>query len=130
MDGRWVLERPSSAPRPTPRAPSGHAAGSAIPSPAPGSAIAQRGADHREADRLRTDRGHRHAARTSRNSSSSPRTRNSSTTRDHAILAHERAKGVKKLVTIPGITHYGIYDEARDQAQKLAIEWYDEHLKD
>ena len=29
--------------------------------------------------------------------------------RDHAILAHERALGVKKLVTIPGIKHYGIY---------------------
>ena len=49
--------------------------------------------------------------------------------KDHAIKAHERAKGPKRLVTIPGITHYGIYNEARPQAQRLAIEWYDEHLK-
>jgi len=49
--------------------------------------------------------------------------------RDHAILAHERASGVKKLVTIPGIKHYGIYNEARARAQKEAIEWFDEHLK-
>jgi uncharacterized protein len=49
--------------------------------------------------------------------------------KDHAILAHERATGVKKLVTIPGIKHYGIYNEARDRAQKEAIAWFDEHLK-
>ena len=49
--------------------------------------------------------------------------------KDHAILAHNRATGVKKLVTIPGITHYGIYKEARNQAQMEAIAWFDEHLK-
>jgi pimeloyl-ACP methyl ester carboxylesterase len=51
--------------------------------------------------------------------------------RDHGVKAHERAKGPKKLVTIPKITHYGIYDDpdARRQAQNLAIEWYDAHLK-
>ena len=49
--------------------------------------------------------------------------------RDHAIKAHERAKGPKKLVTIPNITHYGIYGEARAEAQKLALEWYDQYLK-
>lgn len=49
--------------------------------------------------------------------------------RDHAILAHERATGVKKLVTIPGIKHYGIYNEARDRAEREAIAWFDEHLK-
>jgi len=49
--------------------------------------------------------------------------------RDHGIKAHELAKGPKKLVTIPDITHYGVYAEARQQAQKLAIEWYDTHLK-
>lgn len=49
--------------------------------------------------------------------------------RDHGIKAHERAKGPKKLVTIPDITHYGVYQEAREQARKLALEWYDEHLK-
>jgi outer membrane protein assembly factor BamB/dienelactone hydrolase len=49
--------------------------------------------------------------------------------KDHAILAHERASGVKKLVTIKGIKHYGIYNEARGQAQKEAIAWFDVHLK-
>jgi uncharacterized protein len=49
--------------------------------------------------------------------------------KDHAILAHERATGVKKLVVIPDITHYGIYNEARDRAQVEAIAWFDEHLK-
>jgi len=47
----------------------------------------------------------------------------------NAILAHERAAGVKKLVTIKGIKHYGIYNEAREQAQKEAIAWFDEYLK-
>lgn len=49
--------------------------------------------------------------------------------KDHAILAHERATGVKKLVTVKGIKHYGIYNEARDQAQKETVAWFDEHLK-
>jgi len=49
--------------------------------------------------------------------------------RDHAIKAHELAKGPKKLVTIPNITHYGIYSEARQQAQKLAIDWFNTHLQ-
>jgi hypothetical protein len=49
--------------------------------------------------------------------------------KEHAILAYERATGMKKLVTIQGIKHYGIYNEARDQAQKEAIVWFDEHLK-
>jgi pimeloyl-ACP methyl ester carboxylesterase len=50
--------------------------------------------------------------------------------RDHGIKAHELAKGPKKLVTIPNITHYGIYNEARQQSQALAIEWFNTHLKD
>jgi dienelactone hydrolase len=49
--------------------------------------------------------------------------------RDHGVKAHRLARGPKKLVTIPGIRHYGIYNEARDQATKLAIAWFDEHLK-
>ena len=49
--------------------------------------------------------------------------------KDHAILAHERATGVKKLVTIKGIKHYGIYNEARGRAQAEGIAWFDEHLK-
>ena len=49
--------------------------------------------------------------------------------KDHGVKAHARAKGPKKLVTIPKITHYGVYKEARAEAQKLAIEWYDAHLK-
>ena len=49
--------------------------------------------------------------------------------RDHGLKAYHRARGPKKLVTIPGIRHYGIYNEARPQAQKLAIDWFNEHLK-
>jgi hypothetical protein len=49
--------------------------------------------------------------------------------RDHGIKAHARAKGPKKLVVVPKIKHYGIYMEARKQAQRLALDWYDEHLK-
>ncbi len=49
--------------------------------------------------------------------------------KEHGILAHSKAKGPKKLVIVPEIKHYGIYREAKKQAQKLAIDWYDEHLK-
>ena len=49
--------------------------------------------------------------------------------RDHAIAAHDRATGVKKLVTVEGIKHYGIYNEKRKEAQQLAIDWLSEHLR-
>ena len=49
--------------------------------------------------------------------------------KDHGLLAYGRATAVKKLVTIPGITHYGIYNEARARAQKEAIDWFDQNLK-
>jgi uncharacterized protein len=49
--------------------------------------------------------------------------------KDHGIKAHERAKGPKKLVIVPKIKHYGIYMEARKEAQQMAVAWYDEHLK-
>ena len=48
---------------------------------------------------------------------------------DHAILAHKRAKGVKKLAVLKGIKHYGVYREKRKEAQQLAIDWFKEHLK-
>ncbi len=48
--------------------------------------------------------------------------------KDHGLKAHERAQGPKKLVIVPGITHYGIYLEARAQAQQLALEWFRQHL--
>jgi uncharacterized protein len=47
----------------------------------------------------------------------------------HGNLAYERATGPKKLVTIPGITHYGVYRQARKQAHQLATDWYKEHLQ-
>lgn len=49
--------------------------------------------------------------------------------KDHGILAFERYKGPKQLVTVPNIKHYGIYREAWPQAHKLAREWFDKHLK-
>ena len=49
--------------------------------------------------------------------------------KDHAIRAHELARGPKKLVTLPDITHYGIYNEAHAEARRLAIDWFNQHLK-
>ena len=49
--------------------------------------------------------------------------------KEHAILAYQRATGTKKLVTIKNIKHYGVYNEARDQAQKEALAWFNAHLK-
>jgi len=44
--------------------------------------------------------------------------------------AYERMPSAKKkYVTIPGISHFGVYREAREQAVKYAIDWFDEHLK-
>ena len=48
---------------------------------------------------------------------------------DHAKVAYDRMTGPKKYVVVPGITHYGIYTTARDQAIKLSIEWFDQYLK-
>jgi hypothetical protein len=48
---------------------------------------------------------------------------------DNARLAFERAKGPKKYVVIPGITHYGVYREARAKATEMEIAWFNEHLK-
>ena len=50
--------------------------------------------------------------------------------KDHAKLAYDRMSGTKKkYVSIPNITHYGIYRESRDQAIKMAVDWFNEHLK-
>lgn len=49
--------------------------------------------------------------------------------RDHGIKAYELAGEPKKLVVVPDITHYGIYLQARDEAHRQAVEWFDEHLK-
>ncbi|PYV08789.1 MAG: hypothetical protein DMG07_24760 [Acidobacteria bacterium] len=45
---------------------------------------------------------------------------------DQGVRARQ---GTEKLVTIPGITHYGIYTTARVEATRLAIEWFDNYLK-
>jgi uncharacterized protein len=47
----------------------------------------------------------------------------------HAKLVFDRAREPKKYVVLPGITHYGVYTTAREQATKIEIEWYDQHLK-
>lgn len=50
--------------------------------------------------------------------------------KDHAKLAYDRMPGTKKkYVSLPGITHYGVYRELREPAIKLAIEWFDQYLK-
>ena len=35
----------------------------------------------------------------------------------------------KKYVSIPNITHYGVYTTQRENAVKTAIAWFDEYLK-
>lgn len=47
----------------------------------------------------------------------------------NGVRAYERVPGPKKLVIIPGIQHYGIYNQAREQAVDLAAQWFREHLK-
>jgi len=49
--------------------------------------------------------------------------------RDHAILKHHRATGIKKPVTVKGIKHDGMHNEKRQEAQQLALDWFDKHLK-
>ena len=51
--------------------------------------------------------------------------------KDNGVLAYQRAKGPKNLVTIPEITHYGVYmvPAARLRARDLAIAWFDRYLK-
>src|SRR6185295_7082843 len=49
---------------------------------------------------------------------------------DQGKLAYNRMAGTKKkYISIPDITHYGVYREQREQAVKYAIEWFDQHLK-
>jgi alpha-beta hydrolase superfamily lysophospholipase len=44
-------------------------------------------------------------------------------------LACERVTGPRKLVMLPNITHYGIYDAERKRTITLAIDWFDKYLK-
>jgi hypothetical protein len=47
-----------------------------------------------------------------------------------SVAAYDQANGVKQLVTIKGIKHYGIYAEKRKEAQQLAIDWFHKYLSD
>jgi dienelactone hydrolase len=49
----------------------------------------------------------------------------------HGILAYQRARGPKNLVSIPDIDHYGIYYilPARERSRDLAIAWFDKYVK-
>jgi dienelactone hydrolase len=48
---------------------------------------------------------------------------------ENARLAFERAKGPKEYVVLPGITHYGVYRQARSQAIQLETAWFQKHLQ-
>jgi hypothetical protein len=50
--------------------------------------------------------------------------------REHgrAVFALLRNRVPAKYVVIDGITHYGIYRDAREQALALEIAWFEEHL--
>jgi len=47
----------------------------------------------------------------------------------NGVLACERVKGPRKMVMVPGITHYGIYGVERELAISSAIDWFDRYLK-
>ena len=48
----------------------------------------------------------------------------------NAIKAFNDFNGPRKnLITVPGITHYGIYTTARQDALKFALAWFDTYLK-
>lgn len=44
-------------------------------------------------------------------------------------LACERVQGARKLVMLPNITHYGIYDAERKRIVTNAVEWFDKYVK-
>lgn len=48
--------------------------------------------------------------------------------REHGERVFQRAPEPKRRVVIPGITHYGIYSSAREQAIGLAVDWMTRHL--
>jgi uncharacterized protein len=49
--------------------------------------------------------------------------------KDHPEAAFKRAAEPKKYSVIPGIAHYGIYSQARQEASDLALDWFNQHLK-
>jgi dienelactone hydrolase len=51
--------------------------------------------------------------------------------KEHGQLLYEliKDKVPAKYEVIPGVTHFEIYSKGRMQTIKLAIDWYDEHLK-
>jgi dienelactone hydrolase len=49
---------------------------------------------------------------------------------DSGVLACNRVKGPRKLLVIPGHSHYGVYaDGVREPAIEEAIKWFDRYLK-
>jgi dienelactone hydrolase len=50
--------------------------------------------------------------------------------RQHGERFHERLTGPKHRVVLPSIKHYDVYrGESLEQVRRLAVEWYDKHLK-
>ena len=49
--------------------------------------------------------------------------------KEHPEAAFKGAVEPKKYVVIPGIAHYGIYSQARQEASDLAVNWFNQHLK-
>jgi dienelactone hydrolase len=49
----------------------------------------------------------------------------------NGLRAYELAKGPKRLIVIPGINHFAIYQDpkARFQARDAAIAWFDQYVK-
>lgn len=46
-----------------------------------------------------------------------------------ARRAYESLQGPKRLHIIPKVTHYAVYSTERDTVVRMAIDWFDQHLK-
>jgi hypothetical protein len=51
--------------------------------------------------------------------------------KQHGERVYKAVKGrvPASYVLIPGITHYGVYTEAFDECTRIAVDWFDKHLK-
>lgn len=51
------------------------------------------------------------------------------TNESQAEIAYARVRGAKEYQVLPGITHYAVYGDAREEVVRSAVEWFDRHLR-
>lgn len=51
------------------------------------------------------------------------------TNASQAEIAYARVRGPKEYYVVPGITHYAVYGDAREEVVRRAVEWFDRHLR-